>query len=225
MASTASAWTTRTSTSASPSPASTSTSVIPFIDPRDETMLEYHLSKAIAEVSTPTKPKIGIMSALDLKGGPGHDARPARRPRRWVIYQQLKQSFDLVDIPMEAPVIDPEGNQGPAALPSRGHHPGSRVCRRPIPAQRRHRRRLPRRLLGGRPNDRRRQSDDGPAGRAHHLHPAHPALRLGRFLRIHQGARRSHARHQTRRRPTRTRRADPHQGLDAASRTTSSPRI
>ena len=53
------------------------TSVIPFIDPRDETMLEYHLSKAIAEVSMPTKPKIGIMSALDLKGGPRHDARPA----------------------------------------------------------------------------------------------------------------------------------------------------
>lgn len=81
------------------------TSVIPFIDPRDETMLEYHLSKAIAEVSTPVKPKIGIMSALDLKGGPAMmPGQPPKTP--WVIYQQLKQSFELEDIPMETMEID-----------------------------------------------------------------------------------------------------------------------
>ncbi len=83
------------------------TSVLPFLDPRDETMLEYHLSKAIAEVSTPTKPKIGIMTALDLKGGPA--MMPGQRPSPpWVIYQQLKQSFDLVDIAMEGATIDPK---------------------------------------------------------------------------------------------------------------------
>lgn len=81
------------------------TSVIPFIDPRDETMLEYHLSKAIAEVSTPVKPRIGIMSALDLKGGPA--TMPGQPPSTpWVIYQQLKQSFELEDIPMETTEID-----------------------------------------------------------------------------------------------------------------------
>jgi ABC-type uncharacterized transport system involved in gliding motility auxiliary subunit len=83
------------------------TSVIPFIDPRDETMLEYHLSKAVAEVSTPVKAKIGIMSALNLKGAPA--MMPGQPPTPgWVIYQQIKQSFDVVDIPMEAPVIDPK---------------------------------------------------------------------------------------------------------------------
>jgi ABC-type uncharacterized transport system involved in gliding motility auxiliary subunit len=81
------------------------TSVIPFIDPRDETMLEYHLSKAIAEVTTPVKPKIGVMSALELKGGPA--TMPGQRPNSpWVIYQQLKQSFELEDIPMDAKEID-----------------------------------------------------------------------------------------------------------------------
>jgi ABC-type uncharacterized transport system involved in gliding motility auxiliary subunit len=84
------------------------TSVIPFLDPRDETMLEYHLSKAIAEVSTPMKPKIGIMSALDLKGGPGNPMMGQRGQQPWVIYQQLKQSFDLVDVPMENPTLDPK---------------------------------------------------------------------------------------------------------------------
>ena len=74
-------------------------SVIPFLDPREETMLEYHLSKAIAEVSAATKPKIGIMSALDLKGAPA--MMPGQPPTPgWVIYQQLQQFFDLVDLDM-----------------------------------------------------------------------------------------------------------------------------
>ena len=83
------------------------TSVIPFLNPREETMLEYQLSKAVAEVSTPTKPKIGLMSALDLKGAPA--MMPGQQPTPgWVIYQQLKQSFDVVDISMEAATIDPK---------------------------------------------------------------------------------------------------------------------
>jgi ABC-type uncharacterized transport system involved in gliding motility auxiliary subunit len=83
------------------------TSVIPFIDPRGETMLEYQISKAIAEVSTPTKPKIGIMSALDLKGAPA--MMPGQPPTPgWVIYQQLAQSFEVVDLPMETTTIDPK---------------------------------------------------------------------------------------------------------------------
>ena len=83
------------------------TSVLPFLNPGEETMLEYQLSKAIAEVVTAKKPKIGIMSALDLKGAPA--MMPGQPPAQgWVIYQQLKQSFDLVDISMEAATIDPK---------------------------------------------------------------------------------------------------------------------
>ena len=83
------------------------TSVLPFLNPNEETMLEYQLSKAIAEVSTATKPKIGIMSALDLKGAPA--MMPGQPPAEgWVIYQQLKQTFDVVDISMEAATIDPK---------------------------------------------------------------------------------------------------------------------
>ena len=35
---------------------------IPFLDPSNETMLEYNLSSAIANVSTFEKPKIGLMT-------------------------------------------------------------------------------------------------------------------------------------------------------------------
>jgi len=83
------------------------TSVLPFLDPRQETMLEYELSKAIAEVSTPKKPVIGIMSAFELAGSPAMmPGQPPTQP--WVIYQQLKQSFDLRDISMTAESIDPK---------------------------------------------------------------------------------------------------------------------
>ena len=83
------------------------TSVIPFLNPREETMLEYHISKAIGEVTTPTKPKIGVMTAFDLKGAPA--MMPGQPPTPgWVIYQQLKQSFDVVDVAMDSTTIDPK---------------------------------------------------------------------------------------------------------------------
>ena len=83
------------------------TSVIPFLDPQDETMLEYHLSKAIAEVTTPTKPVVGIMSALELAGGPAQ--MPGQRPTPgWVVYQQLKQAYEIKDLGMTPTSINPK---------------------------------------------------------------------------------------------------------------------
>ncbi|MBK1883402.1 Gldg family protein [Luteolibacter pohnpeiensis] len=83
------------------------TSVLPFLNPNEETMLEYQLSKAISDVSMPTKPVIGVMSALKLGGSPspmpGQQGMPG-----WVVYQQLKQSFDVRDIPMDVETIDPK---------------------------------------------------------------------------------------------------------------------
>lgn len=80
--------------------------VLPFLNPSEETMLEYNLSKAIAEVSTPVKPVIGVMSALDLGGTPA--MMPGQQPvPAWVFYNQLKQSFDLKDLGMTPEKIDP----------------------------------------------------------------------------------------------------------------------
>lgn len=81
--------------------------VLPFLDPGEETMLEYQISKAIAEVSTPVKPVIGIMSAFDLAGTPA--MMPGQQPQQaWVIYQQLQQSFELRDLGMTPETIDPD---------------------------------------------------------------------------------------------------------------------
>lgn len=83
------------------------TRVIPFLDPSQETMLEYELSKAIADVSTPRKPTIGVMSAFDLAGQPammpGQQGTPA-----WVIFQQLKQAYDVKYMPLTHTELDPK---------------------------------------------------------------------------------------------------------------------
>jgi ABC-type uncharacterized transport system involved in gliding motility auxiliary subunit len=82
-------------------------SVLPFLDPRDETMLEYHLSRAISEVTTPVKPVVGIMAGIELAGAPA--MMPGQPPNQgWVIYQQLKQTYEVRDIPLQGTAeIDP----------------------------------------------------------------------------------------------------------------------
>lgn len=81
--------------------------VLPFLNPDEETMLEYQISKAIAEVTTPVKPVIGIISGINLVGAPA--MMPGQQGQQpWVIYQQLKQSFDLKDLGMTPEKINPD---------------------------------------------------------------------------------------------------------------------
>ena len=83
------------------------TTTLPFLDPREETMLEYQLSKAVAEVSATRKPVVGVMSAFDLEGAPA--MMPGQPPTPgWVIYQQLKQGYELRNLTMTPEKIDPK---------------------------------------------------------------------------------------------------------------------
>ncbi|WAC21603.1 Gldg family protein [Luteolibacter sp. SL250] len=83
------------------------TRVLPFLDPNQETMFEYELSKAISEVSTPKKPVVGVMSAFNLAGQPammpGQQGSPA-----WVVFQQLKQSYEVKYMPLNHTELDPK---------------------------------------------------------------------------------------------------------------------
>lgn len=83
------------------------TSVIPFLDPGAETMLEYEISRRIAEVSAARKPVVGLISALPIAGGPPTmPGQPQAQP--WVIYNQLKQDYQVEDLTMTPGEIDPE---------------------------------------------------------------------------------------------------------------------
>ena len=83
------------------------TSTIPFLDPNQETMLEYQLSRAISEVSRPDKPVVGLMTALPITGSPAMMPGQQGQPP-WVIYQQLSQSYEVRDLGMTPEKIDPE---------------------------------------------------------------------------------------------------------------------
>lgn len=85
------------------------TSTIPFIDPNQETMLEYQLSRAISEVSRPDKPVIGLMAGLPIAGdqNPMMMMQGQQGSPPWVIYQQLQQSYEVKDLTMTPETIDP----------------------------------------------------------------------------------------------------------------------
>ncbi|MGJ8633272.1 MAG: Gldg family protein [Luteolibacter sp.] len=80
--------------------------VLPFLSPGEETMLEYQISKAIAEVTTPRKTVIGIMSAFNLAGSPSPIPGQRGEPM-WLIYQQLQQAYEVKDLGMQPAEIDP----------------------------------------------------------------------------------------------------------------------
>jgi ABC-type uncharacterized transport system involved in gliding motility auxiliary subunit len=79
---------------------------LPFLDPSDETMLEYHLSSAIANVSTFEKPRVGLMTTLPLQGAPAQ--MPGQQPQQpWIIYQLLQQRYDIEYLGMAPVTLDP----------------------------------------------------------------------------------------------------------------------
>lgn len=83
------------------------TTTIPFLDPSDETMLEYQLSKAVADVSATRKTVVGVMSAFDLEGAPA--MMPGQPPTPgWLIFQKLKQSYEMRNLTMTPDKIDPK---------------------------------------------------------------------------------------------------------------------
>jgi ABC-type uncharacterized transport system involved in gliding motility auxiliary subunit len=70
--------------------------VIPFFDQSREEYLEYDLSSMIYKLSRPAKPKLGILSALPLEQGAGGlQAALAGNSQPYVIYQQLRDSYDV----------------------------------------------------------------------------------------------------------------------------------
>ncbi len=65
---------------------------IPFFDPDKAAFVEYELTRMIHDLSSPKKTKIGLMTWLPLQGG-GGTMFDVQGP--WVIFQQMKESFDL----------------------------------------------------------------------------------------------------------------------------------
>ncbi len=64
---------------------------IPFFNPKDETSLEYDLTKLIYHLAHPKQRVIGVITSLPVFG-----AGPRAQP--WTVIQQLKESFEVRDL-------------------------------------------------------------------------------------------------------------------------------
>lgn len=76
--------------------------VIPFFNLEREQFLEYDLTKLIYGLSQPNQPKVGLITALQVNGGPnpmqmqmGGGGNPSPP---WVIMQQIKEFFTIVPL-------------------------------------------------------------------------------------------------------------------------------
>jgi ABC-type uncharacterized transport system involved in gliding motility auxiliary subunit len=80
-----------------------------FMDPSKEKHLEYDISHAITKVLAPEKPKIGILSFMDIYGNPPPPVlmpeAPAERPP-WYFITALEKTYDVTEINMSAATFD-----------------------------------------------------------------------------------------------------------------------
>ncbi len=83
---------------------------IPFFQPERERFLEYDLTRLVWELSSPTRPVVGVMSSLPLNGDPrammlrmgGGVGQP------YAVMQQLREFFTVKEVPLDAAAIEPD---------------------------------------------------------------------------------------------------------------------
>lgn len=82
---------------------------LPAIVPQRERLLEYDLIRAVARVSSPERPKIGLMAGLPVMGEKFNPfTRQSSEP--WVLANELKRDFEVKELPLNAGEIDQDVN-------------------------------------------------------------------------------------------------------------------
>lgn len=81
---------------------------IPFFQPERERFLEYDLSKLVYDLSSPSRPVVGVMTALKMDGDP--QAMMMRQPTGapWAAMMNLRQAFTVKSVATDAKSIDPD---------------------------------------------------------------------------------------------------------------------
>jgi ABC-type uncharacterized transport system involved in gliding motility auxiliary subunit len=82
---------------------------IPAVTPQRERLLEYDLVRAIARVGSAQRPKVGLMAGLPVLGEKFNPfTRQSSDP--WVLANELKREFEVMEVPMSAKEIDKDLN-------------------------------------------------------------------------------------------------------------------
>jgi ABC-type uncharacterized transport system involved in gliding motility auxiliary subunit len=79
---------------------------IPVLAPDRERLLEYDITRAISQVTAAKKPVVGVMSALPVLGRPLNPMLKQQPTEPWVLANELKRSYDVRKVDMEATKID-----------------------------------------------------------------------------------------------------------------------
>lgn len=88
--------------------------VIPFLAQEQENLLEYSVIRAILDVTRQKKPKVGVMSAFNVLGTDmkeleklvAHAGAKVFKPEPpWYVFSVLKNSYDLIRIPLDVQKI------------------------------------------------------------------------------------------------------------------------
>lgn len=87
--------------------------VLPFLNPSEETRLEYDIARSIQKVSKKGKPVIGFMSPLPMMGS--GNMMPFQQPQQpqqpaWVLVQQLRMDYEVREVKMNVDKIDSDIN-------------------------------------------------------------------------------------------------------------------
>ncbi|MDB6137632.1 MAG: ABC-type uncharacterized transport system involved in gliding motility, auxiliary component [Verrucomicrobiaceae bacterium] len=82
--------------------------VLPFLNPKEETLLEYQVARAVSKVTKTSKPVIGVMSSMPIMGSqdPMAQMQGKQGPPPWFAIEQLKMDYDVREVASTADKID-----------------------------------------------------------------------------------------------------------------------
>lgn len=75
---------------------------IPVLAPDREQLLEYDITRGIAQVGEAKKPVVGVMSALPVMGQSLDPIKKKQPTEPWVVIQELKKIFDVREVKLDA---------------------------------------------------------------------------------------------------------------------------
>jgi ABC-type uncharacterized transport system involved in gliding motility auxiliary subunit len=78
---------------------------LPVLAPDREQLLEYDITRAIAQVASATKPVVGVMSALPVLGQPLNPMKKQQPTEPWVLATELQSEFTVKKVELDVDKI------------------------------------------------------------------------------------------------------------------------
>lgn len=85
--------------------------IIPALNPQDEASLEYQIIRTVAKVTQTKRPVVGVLSPMPIATPAMHaPGFQSPLPPPWVVIEQLRQDYDVREVPYTSESIDKDIN-------------------------------------------------------------------------------------------------------------------